>query len=137
MQTAELKHTKKDDLVSEFYHEWGTEIDSFLGTWNNVNPKTGQISRMEVTIEGSEIFIHCFGILEEGEMDWGPTACQVFSSNVGSQVIEGFTGDYEFEFMNVSIIGNIKYGVMVVQSCNTFKDGSNRNNYLCREFFCK
>ena len=120
MSTAELKHTKKDDLVSEFYHEWGTEIDSFLGIWNNVNPKTGQISRMKVSIENSEIFIHCFGILEQGEMDWGPTPCQVFSSNVGSQVIEGFTGTYTFDFMNVSIIGNIKYGVMVVQSCNTF-----------------
>lgn len=137
MHTTDLAYTKKDDIVSEFYHEWGSEIEELLGTWKNVNPKTGQISNIVmVAIEG-KVMIRCFGKLAQGEQDWGQVACELFSSNVESPEIEGFACNFEFDFMEIRIAGNIKYGVMVIQSYNTFKDGSNRNNYFSREFFCK
>jgi len=137
MQKTDLKHSKIGDLVSEYYHEWGSEIDAFLGNWVNVNVKTGQIARLELTFKDDNMWLHGFGKLEEGEMDWGQSLCNTFSSNVGSPEIEGFVCDFEFEFVTIHIAGNMKYGVMVIQSYNTFIDGSDRNNYFCREFFVR
>ena len=137
MNTIDLAHTKKDDLVSGFYHDWGTEIGELLGTWKNVNPKTGQIARIEVISKDDEISLHCFGKMENGEMDWGISTCKLFSSNVASPIIEGFSCMYDFDFMEIDLSGNMKYVVMVIQSYNTFKDGSDRNNYFSREFFCR
>ncbi|WP_103068968.1 hypothetical protein [Aquimarina sediminis] len=137
MQTTDLEHAQRGDIISEFYHEWASEIKELLGIWKNVNPKTGQIARLEVISKNDTIFLHCYGKLEIGEKDWGQSPCELFSSNVGSSEIEGFISTFEFDFMKIQVAVNIKYGVMVVQSYNTFKDGSNRNNYFSREFFCK
>ena len=137
MQKSNLAFSKKDDITSEFYHKWGTNMESLCGEWTNVNPKTGQISRIKVILKEDTSCIHCFGKLEEGEQDWGETTCQLFSDNVTSPVIEGFIGKYDLGFIDIKVVGNIKYGVMVIQSYNTFKDGSDRNNYIAREFFCK
>lgn len=134
---SNLKHTKKDDIISEYYHEWGSKVDSLLGTWYNVNPKTGQIARLTITSVGDILELHAIGQLESKELDWGSAVCELFSSNVGSPEIEGFKCDFDFDFMQTSIAGNMKYGVMVIQSYNTFKDQSERNNYFSREFFCK
>ena len=137
MQTTNLACSKKDDIVSEFYHEWGTEIETLLGEWINVNPKTGQIVRLKVLPKEEGIELHCYGKLEQGENDWGIAPCELFSDNVGSPVLEGFICNYDLGFIKINIVGNIKYGVIVIQSYNTFKDGSNRNNYMSREFFRK
>ena len=137
MNNTDLAHSKKDDIVSELYHEWGTEIESLLGEWKNVNANTGQVSRVRVIAKDDGIVLHCFGKLENGEQDWGISPCELFSVNVGSPIIEGFTCTYDLDFIQISMAGNMKYGVMVIQSYNTFKDGSERSNYFSREFFCR
>ena len=98
MQKDKLTHTKTDDLVSEFYHEWGSEMDMLFGTWDNVNPNTGQISRIVVSTENEQLLLHAYGKLENGELDWGTTICEVFSSNVTSPTIEGFICHFNFNF---------------------------------------
>ena len=37
--------------------------------------------------------------------------------------------------MQTQIAANLKYGVLVIQSYNTFRDGSGRPDYFVREFF--
>lgn len=137
METTNLAYSKQDDLATEFYHEWGTNKEALVGVWNNANPKTGQISRIQIISKTETLYIHCHGKLEHGEQDWGTAPCELFSDNVTSPIIEGFIASYNLDFIHIKIVGNIKYGVMVIQSYNTFKDDSKRNNYIAREFFCK
>jgi hypothetical protein len=92
---------------------------------------------LKIISEGGNLWLQAYGKMEDGEKDWGQSLCHTFSSNVGSPEIEGFIGDFDFDFMKIHIAGNMKYGVMVIQSYNSFQDSSNRNNYFCREFFCK
>ena len=54
MEKTNLAFSKKDDLTSEFYYEWGTNLESLLGEWTNVNPKTGQIARIIMSSEDDE-----------------------------------------------------------------------------------
>ena len=135
MGTKDLQYAKKDDIAAEFYHEWGIDIGGLQGTWKNVNPITGQIAHFRITLNNEAVILNCFGKLENGELDWGPASCELFSSKVSSKEIEGFVGNYDFGFMETRVVGNVKYGVITIQSYNTFKDGSNRNNYISREFF--
>jgi hypothetical protein len=135
MNTKDLQFTKKDDVESVFYHEWGIEPGGLRGTWKNVNPITGQISRFTITLKNDTAVLNCFGKVENGELDWGQTPCELFSSKVSSKEIEGFVSNYDFGFMETRVVGNVKYGVTTIQSYNSFKDGSNRNNYITREFF--
>lgn len=137
MEEKNLAFSKKGDLTSEFYYKWGTNLESLFGEWENVNPKTVQISRVFLTKKDGEIYMRCTGQLGDGEQDWGEIPCQLFADNVSSPVVEGFAGRYDLGFVEIMIIGNIKYGTMVVQSYNTFKDGSKRSNYMGREFYRK
>ena len=136
-ETTQLQHRRKDDLVSHDHHEWGTEKAAFLGTWKNTDPNTGQISSIVVTEEDDKIIMQCFGAGPEGEIDWGKSRCDLYSSKVDSPVIEGFSTAFDFGFMTTMVAGNVKYGVMVIQTYNQFKDDSGRNNYFSREFFCQ
>jgi len=135
MSTQNLQFTKKDDIAAEFYHEWGIETDALQGKWKNVNLLTGQISRFSIKILDDKLLLNCFGKVENGEMDWGLVTGELFSSKVISKEIEGFVANYDFGFMETRVVGNVKYGVITIQSYNTFKDGSSRNNYISREFF--
>ena len=135
MSTQNLQFTKKDDIAAEFYHEWGIETDALQGKWKNVNLLTGQISRFIIKILDDKLLLNCFGKVENGEMDWGLVTGELFSSKVISKEIEGFVANYDFGFMETRVVGNVKYGVITIQSYNTFKDGSSRNNYISREFF--
>jgi len=135
MTSKDLLFTKADDIATQAYPEWGIETEALQGTWNNVNMLTGQISRIEIILSEDKLTLNCFGKLETGEMEWGFVNGDIFSSKVTSKVIEAFWAEYDFGFMETKIVANIKYGVMVIQAFNTFKDGSDRNNYFSREFF--
>jgi hypothetical protein len=137
MNTVKLQFTKKDDIVSKEYNQWGIDMGDLQGTWKNANERTGQFSRIKFSLNATQTLIQCFGKLDRGEQDWGTSDCELFSSNASSNEIEGFVSYYDFDFMEIKIVGNVKYGTMVIQSYNTFKDGSNRNNYFAREFFVK
>lgn len=137
MKQTNLAYSKKDDLAAESYHEWGTNMEDLLGEWTNVNSNTGHISRVNIVSKDNLLYLYSYGKLEEGEQDWGETHCELFSDNVSSPIIEGFIATYDLGFIEIKIVGNIKYGTMVIQSYNIFKDGSKRNNYMTREFFVK
>ncbi|MBL4705187.1 MAG: hypothetical protein JKY54_11740 [Flavobacteriales bacterium] len=136
-ETTQLEHRRIDDLISDDQHEWGTEQASFIGTWTNTNPTSNQIASVEVTEDGDQIYMRCFGVGPDGLIDWGISECSLYSSKVNSPVIEGFSSAFDFGFMKTMVAGNVKYGVMVIQTYNQFLDKSERNNYFSREFFCQ
>ncbi|MEL6866563.1 MAG: hypothetical protein AAFP19_19210 [Bacteroidota bacterium] len=130
-----MQYSKKDDLVGTEYYEVGSEIEKFLGQWENTNPGTGQIKRINVSEEKGEYFLHAYGASDDGLIDLGKSKCALFSSRVDNSIIEGMTTKIELPFIHIDVAINLKYGVMVVQIYNTFLDGSKRSNYFGREFF--
>jgi len=79
--------------------------------------------------------MRAFGSSNAGPIDWGETPANPYVDRIGSSVITGITADYDFGFMKTWIAGNIKYGVLVIQSYNEFCDESGRPAYFTREFF--
>jgi hypothetical protein len=105
------------------------------GTWFNCDPMTGEIRKMVLVPRGGAIVLRAFGANQPELNDWGETPAKVYVERIGSSVITGLTADYDFGFMTTQLAGNVKYGVLVIQSYNEFSDESGRPAYFTREFF--
>jgi hypothetical protein len=49
--------------------------------------------------------------------------------------VTGFEAHCDLGFMETHLAANVKYGVLVIQTYNAFKDGTGRGCYFTREFF--
>lgn len=105
------------------------------GTWFNCDPMTGEIRKMVFVSRRASIILRAFGADQSELNDWGETPAKVYVERIGSSVVTGLTADYDFGFMTTRLAGNIKYGVLVIQSYNEFSDESGRPPYFTREFF--
>lgn len=106
-----------------------------LGTWFNCNRDTGEIVRLELAARDGALVLRAFGAGEPASIDWGETPTVPHVSSLSSREVAGFTARYDFGFMETQIAANLKYGVLVIQSYNRFRDDSGRPCYFTREFF--
>jgi hypothetical protein len=111
------------------------DLSPALGTWLNCNLNTGEIVSLTLEEGDDGLILRAFGAADPSQRDWGGTAAVPHVSSLGSREVSGFTARYDFGFMETQIAANLKYGVLVIQSYNTFRDGSGRPDYFVREFF--
>jgi len=132
-----LAYSRKDDIKEVKHQNWGSEMENLLGVWCNTNSNTGHIAKVKISYENDHYYMHAYGAgVKENELiDWGKTKCDVFSSDINTKVVAGLLAECDFGFMETKMAALIKYGVLVIQTYNTFKDDSDRSNYFLREFF--
>jgi hypothetical protein len=111
------------------------DLGPALGTWYNCNVDTGEILSLSLSERDGELVLRAFGALDRSQRDWGETAAVPHVSSLDSTEVSGFTALYDFGFMETQIAANLKHGVLVIQSYNTFRDKSSRPSYFTREFF--
>jgi hypothetical protein len=111
------------------------DLSPAVGTWFNCNLGTGEILSLTLTQSDDGLSLRAYGAGDPSPRDWGKTAALPHVSSLGSREVSGFTAHYDFGFMQTQIAANLKYGVLVIQSYNTFRDGSGRPAYFSREFF--
>jgi len=105
------------------------------GTWLNTDKATRGIAKMILTNRGGVLLVHAYGACAPSLCDWGEVEGAAFSSSVSSSEGMAFTATYDFGFMETSLAVYLKGGILVLDSFNTFKDGSGRASYFSREFF--
>lgn len=132
-----MKFTRSNDLATGQAHAVNLPPTGMEGVWFNCDLGTGEISKIVFAIREGAITMRAFGSSNPGPIDWGETPTKPYVDRIGSSVITGLTADYDFGFMKTRIAGNIKYGVLVIQSYNEFCDESGRPAYFTREFFSK
>jgi hypothetical protein len=131
-----LDYTRKNDRWPESAVSAGPPIVApALGTWFNCNQATGEILSLSVTRAQNGLVLRAYGAADPSPIDWGDTVAVPHVSSLGATDVSGFTANYDFGFMATQIAANLKYGVLVIQSYNTFRDGSGRPAYFSREFF--
>jgi hypothetical protein len=108
-----------------------------LGTWENVYPETGEIASVEISRHADRLVLRAFGMDDGTRLDWGEIEIAPHASGPKSAELAGFQGLFDFGFLQVRLAANIKLGVLVIQSYNTYLDGSGRPNYYRREFFAR
>jgi len=132
-----MRYTRANDRGSDETHAVGLPPEGMEGLWFNSDPGTGEISRIIVAVREGAIVMRAFGANVPEPIDWGETLATPYVDHLGSSVVTGLTADYDFGFMKTRLAGNIKYGVLVIQSYNEFCDDSGRPAYFMREFFSK
>jgi hypothetical protein len=132
-----MEFTRFNDLVTGQTQAVNLPPTGMEGVWFNCDPGTGEISKIVFAIREGVITMRAFGASNPGPIDWGETPAKPYVDRIGSSLITGLTADYDFGFMKTRVAGNVKYGVLVIQSYNEFCDQSGRPAYFTREFFSK
>lgn len=127
----------EDQLTPASGEAGGGAVDPspLVGTWYSTDKKTRGISKLILSADGGTLRVHAFGACEPTDCDWGEVEGAAFSSGVGSAEAMAFMAAYDFGFMETHLAVYLKGGILVLDSFNTFKDGSGRSNYFSREFY--
>ncbi len=136
-QTNNLHLTANDHQDKKTYSEVGSKKEDFIGVWHNAIKSNNHIDRIEIVKNKDGFYFTAYGGSSQIDYDWGNIKCSIYSSRIGSSIIEGFMTSCNTKNMQIQVAGNVKYGILVVQTFNVFKDNSDKNNYFTREFFHK
>ena len=103
----------------------GGQVDPspMFGTWHNTDKQTGGIVRMALAERNGIFIVHAWAAGSPDLYDWGEVAATAHAANVHSHEGMAFLAAYT------------KRGILVLDTFNTFKDGSGRSNYFTRELF--
>lgn len=114
----------------------GLNWSPFLGVWVNTNEEgLARVTKLEILERNGTAAIRVFGSREGEPCDWGEVTLDMFADSVNSDAAMSFSGIYDFDFVNIYLQANLKYGTLVLATCNKFRDGSPRSDYYTREFF--
>jgi hypothetical protein len=108
------------------------DITPLLGNWMNSNPTTEWIKRFELAEQGGTFTLHTFGANEPA--DWGETEVSTYQDNIGEMA---FYARYDLGFVEPVLAANTSKGLIVVAAFLRFQEGSERTNFLCREFYVR
>jgi hypothetical protein len=132
-----LRYTRAEDLLKDegSIIEGPVDASPLVGTWLNTDKQAGGIVKLVLSNEDGVFKVQAFGACSPSPCDWGQVKGAVYSARVGSKEGMAFSAFYDFGFMETILAVYLKMGILVLDSFNTFKDGSHRSNYFSREFF--
>jgi hypothetical protein len=110
---------------------------ALLGTWAACNRLTRDLVRVVIAAAGPAITVHVFGACTPTPCDWGAINGTAYAADVSSAAAIAFTAQYKFDFKTTIVTGLLDQGSLIVETYNTFTDGSGRSNYYTRGYFCK
>ncbi|HKT05147.1 MAG TPA: hypothetical protein VJT31_37000 [Rugosimonospora sp.] len=105
------------------------------GTWYATNPDAGGVVRLDLSGDDGALRVRAFGAGEPESLDWGEIPATAYGAGVVSSEAMAFSAQYQFDFVTVLLAAYAKQGILVLDTFNTFTDGSGRANYFSREFF--
>jgi hypothetical protein len=111
------------------------DLSDAVGSWFNSSRTTGEIVRLDIARRGDRLALQVFGAGEPDPIPWPEATAIPYASALGSREVTAFEAHCDLGFMETHLAANLKYGTLVIQSYNRFKDGSGRDCYFTREFF--
>lgn len=134
---AALQSVRVDDQAEGTDSAPAGEVDfsPLLGTWWSTDKATGGIVKMELADRGGTFVVHAFGACAPAPCDWGERPAVPYAASVSSREGMAFSALYDFGFLETLLAAYMKGGILVLDTFNTFKDGSGRASYFTREFY--
>ena len=136
MESLEFKRANDLPSMSNPPSKGGTiDPSPLLGTWHSTNKATRGIIQLILSDQEGILTLQSFGASESSPIDWGPVEGQAFAAGVGLAESVGFKATYDFGFLQTVVAAYLNKRILVVDTYNTFKDGSGRFNYFLRDHF--
>lgn len=112
------------------------DLRPLTGLWQNTNPASRGIVRLEIAARDGGLRVRAFGAGSPEPFDWGEVAASVlYADGLRSGKGHAFLASYDFGFQESHLQCNLSQGLLIVAAFNVFKDGSGRSNYFSREFY--
>jgi hypothetical protein len=116
-----------------------TGIDYFLGAWINIDPNTGSVPKLSVSLAGQNVLVHAWGACHPTPCDWGEVQAEPYASTVSSKISSDTTklqGVFKPAFAETtfSIYPEGEERLRFERSTR-FTDNSGRANYSSMDIF--
>lgn len=106
-----------------------------FGTWLNTDRGTAGVVRMVLAESRGRFVVTAWGAGSPEPFAWGEAEATAYAAGVGSREGMAWSALYDFGFLETILAAYTKSGILVLDTFNTFKDGSGRSSYFSREFF--
>lgn len=105
---------------------------ALVGTWINSDPATRGLVKVIIAATGLDITVNAFGACSPTPCNWGIVPGTAYAANVSSTTGIAFSAQYKFGFKTSVVTGTLQGKLLIVETFDTFTDGSGRSNYYSR-----
>jgi hypothetical protein len=136
-QTPEFKLRGQLDPALSDPETSTLHADKLIGRWLNTNPETQGVAEILIERIGERFFVSVQGVGENGQIAWPQTEATALANleeEAGQRAL-ALAVDFDFGFMLAETYLRVNKGVLVIVAYYIFLDGSQRSNYVNREFF--
>jgi hypothetical protein len=136
-QTLEFKANGQLDPALSDPATRTLHADKLAGRWLNTDSATQGVAEIVIDQEGGQFFVSILGAGESGPISWPRTQATPLANleeEAGQRAL-AFAVNFNFGFMTAETYLRVNKGVLVIVAYYTFLDGSQRSNYVNREFF--
>jgi hypothetical protein len=132
-----MRYVRAEDRPPNGEAPPGGQVDPapMLGTWFATDKQSAGVVRLELTERGGAFIVRAFGAGTPEPVDWGEVPAVAYAKSVVCGEGMAVSAAYDFGFLESLLAAYTKGGILVLDTFNTFKDGSGRSAYFSREFF--
>jgi len=106
-----------------------------LGWWVNFETASRGVRELHVTRSGKGLLVRITGAGPDTPIDWGEAPAEPFSDGVDLRAAVAFSAHYDFGYLRTLVAAYLNKRLLVVDTYNTFHDGSGRSGYFARDHF--
>ena len=107
---------------------WAAGSD-FLGTWLNVDPNTGGLTKLIITQSGSNYYVEGFGRCHPTDCEWGIVDLHLMGYGISDTDYHWGLAVWDPGFKNTYLIVHLEGEVLVAITYNVYAPGDGRENY--------
>lgn len=106
-----------------------------LGEWLNVDENTCGTTKLMITKDENQWFIHGWGKCHPSDCDWGQEPLLMVAENCGDKSFTHGFAIWKSSFATRYMTLKIENNFLLMETVNVFKDNSGRSNYISTEKF--
>jgi hypothetical protein len=110
------------------------DLGPLTGVWVGADRRSTSVDAIDITERDGACLLRAAGGDSSGPRDWGVVDATVYAADVGGVAAIGVTARYDFGFLETTLTGFTKSGILILCTYSRWKDGSSRADYFTREF---
>lgn len=101
----------------------------FLGSWVNVDPNTGGLTKLIVAQQGGGYTVQGFGKCHPTDCDWGRTTLNLLGYSVTDTNPQWGLAVWNAGFKTTTLVIHVEGEQLVAETYDVFAPGDGRSNY--------
>ncbi len=129
-----LAWLRRQDLPAASLSDASLDLEPLAGVWVGADRRSKSVDAIDVMERHGACLLRTAGGDSSGSRDWGVVDATAYASDVGGAAAIGATARYDFGFLETTLTGFMKSGILILCTYNRWKDGRSRADYCTREF---